>query len=134
MSSIFDIFDNVNVPSLGGALPHMHAARDAKQSAMRASSQADRAMERSLEAEFEVERLRLVTQAMWEFLKDQTDVTDSDLEARIQEIDLRDGKNDGKLDRQIAVCGQCHRKTGVRAHRLCFYCGSKLDKQHIVER
>ena len=108
--------------------------RRTESAANHATSQANRATERSVEVELEMERLQLVTQAMWEFLRERTEITDADLEAKIQEIDLRDGQSDGKMARQIAICGHCHRKTGVRAHRRCFYCGIPLEKQHVVER
>ena len=108
--------------------------READSTADMAASQANRATERSVEAELNVERLRLVTQAMWEFLRERTEITDADLEAKIQEIDLRDGSSDGEMARQVAICGHGQRKTGVRSHRRCFYCGTQLEKQHVVER
>lgn len=136
MSDIFtDLFSSGNSKgSLGFGILQHQQIRDADAAADRAGSQANRATERSIEAELNVERLRLVTQAMWEFLRERTEVTDADLEAKIQEIDLRDGQDDGKMARQVAICGHCHRKTGVRSHRRCFYCGTPLEKQHVVER
>ena len=109
-------------------------SRRTEQAANHATSQANRATERSVEAELNVERLQLVVQAMWEFLQERTEITDADLEAKVQEIDLRDGQEDGKMAREVAICGTCQRKTGVRVHRRCFYCGAQLEKQHVVER
>ena len=120
--------------SVGRSIGQASESRRAAEAANHATSQANRATERSVEAELNVERLQLVTQAMWEFLRERIELTDADLEAKIQEIDLRDGQADGQMARQVAVCGHCHRKTGVRAHRRCFYCGSALEKQHVVER
>ena len=136
MGDIFtDLFgEGSSRGSVGLGVLQAQQIRDADAAADRAGAQANRATERALEAEMNVERLLLVTQAMWEFLRERTEVTDADLEAKIQEIDLRDGQGDGKMARQVAVCGNCHRKTGVRAHRRCFYCGTTLEKQHVVER
>lgn len=81
-----------------------------------------------------LEKLQLVTQAMWEILRERHGVTDEELEAKILEVDLRDGTKDGRMARAVAVCGTCGRKTGVRHHRACFYCGEAIEGQHIVER
>ena len=120
--------------SVGRGIDQAFESRRTEAAANHAASQANRATERSVEVELEMERLQLVTQAMWEFLRERTEITDADLETKIQEIDLRDGQGDGKMARQIAICGHCHRKTGVRTHRRCFYCGTELEKQHVVER
>ena len=129
---LFDLSDGASLAAKG--INQAFESRQAEQAANHATSQANRATERSVETELDLERLQLVTQAMWEFLQEKTGLTDADLEAKVQEIDLRDGQSDGKMARQIAICGHCHRKTGVRAHRRCFYCGTTLEKQHVVER
>lgn len=131
-TKIFNISDGAGLASRG--IEQATESRRAESAANHATSQANRATERSVEAELNVERLQLVVQAMWEFLQERTEISDADLEAKIQEIDLRDGLADGQMARQIAVCGQCHRKTGVRMHRRCFYCGTQLEKKHVVER
>ncbi|MGJ8723099.1 MAG: hypothetical protein ACSHYB_00965 [Roseibacillus sp.] len=139
MNNIFTQIFGASRNVVGGAemvsqgVEQVFENRRTEQAANHATSQANRATERSVEAELNVERLQLVTQAMWEFLREATELTDADLEAKIQEIDLRDGQADGQMARQIAICGHCHRKTGVRTHRRCFYCGTTLEKQHVVE-
>jgi len=50
--------------------------------------------------------------------------------AKIEEIDLRDGKLDGKLH-LINECTQCKRKSAPR-HNNCLYCGAKISKSSIV--
>lgn len=135
MSDIFtDLFGSRGMSSsFVDTVQHLQI-READQAADHAKSQAGQAMERSLEAEMNVERLRLVTQAMWEFLKERTEISDADLEAKIEEIDLRDGRKDGKMSLSVAICGKCGRKTGVRAHCRCIYCGVKLERRHVVDR
>ncbi|MHC4995335.1 MAG: hypothetical protein ACYTGQ_09815, partial [Planctomycetota bacterium] len=46
--------------------------------------------------EDEVERLYMLTEAMWTMLKESGMFTDSDLVERVAEIDLRDGRLDGR--------------------------------------
>ena len=43
------------------------------------------------------------------------------------EIDLRDGKADGKMTRSDTDCFQCGRRLGKR-RRNCLYCGANLIK------
>ena len=39
-----------------------------------------------------LDKLLLVTRAMWELIRDQTSLTEEDLLAKVREIDLRDGR------------------------------------------
>ena len=57
------------------------------------------------------ERLYLVVQAMWELLKDKAGLTDADLDATVQEIDMRDGRLDGQDSTRTdpLTCRQCGR-------------------------
>lgn len=70
-----------------------------------------------------VEKLELITEALWEFLQKETKLTEADLIERITEIDLRDGKFDQKKKKTPAVeCRKCHRMNSKR-HTRCLYCG-----------
>jgi hypothetical protein len=100
----------------------------------RATAAAGRATQKAMEADRRVERLQLVVQAMWEMMREREGFTDPQLENMILEIDLRDGVKDGRMAREVAVCDACGRKTGVRHHRRCFYCGNTLQAEHVVER
>ena len=71
-----------------------------------------------------VARLALVNAAMWSLLKDRTGLTDAALTARIRDIDLRDGVEDGKLTPVVQTCAQCGRTLAPR-HRRCIYCGAE---------
>lgn len=50
--------------------------------------------------------------------------------AKIKEIDLRDGKLDGKLTRQH-ICNGCSRPIAPR-HVKCLYCGEAVDKASLL--
>ncbi len=74
------------------------------------------------------ERLYLVVQAMWELLKDKAGLTDADLDAKVQEIDMRDGRLDGQDSTQTApqTCSECGR-TILSGQSQCSWCGAQVD-------
>ena len=77
------------------------------------------------ELEIRYERLRLVTMAMWELLKTHTGLTESDLKKYIEELDMADGKLDGKIDQKkyFTNCSDCGRKI-LKSALVCVYCGA----------
>lgn len=74
------------------------------------------------ELEERMDKLQLVCMAMWEVIKDKTDMTEVDLMTKVQEIDLRDGIVDGKVTRTVKDCPKCRRRMSPR-HKRCLYCG-----------
>ena len=70
----------------------------------------------------QVERIALLNQALWELVRDRLQLTDADLEKIAQEVDLRDGKQDGRLSEHPLQCPQCGRVSNSR-HKKCLYCG-----------
>src|SRR5688500_9336994 len=78
---------------------------------------------RDLERRYE--RLRLVTVAMWALLKEHSGLTEADLRKFVNQIDLIDGKLDGKLSRNKGVidCQKCERRI-VKSALVCVYCGT----------
>lgn len=135
MSSLLsDIFSGGTLGASAGVDIYQAAQiREVGQDANRAESAANRANDKAMETDRRVERLQLVMQAMWELLREREGITDAELEQRILEVDLRDGVRDGRMATQVMICEQCHRKTGVKAHSRCFYCGAALVGQHVVE-
>ena len=79
-----------------------------------------------------MDSLAMTCQAMWELLRDRTDLTDEDIEEKLQEIDLRDGSADGKMTSTVGECPACHRTVNSR-HDRCLYCGVEISKDHIFE-
>jgi len=77
---------------------------------------------RDLERRYE--RLRLVTIAMWALLKEHSGLTESDLRKYVNQVDLIDGKLDGKLSRNKGVieCQKCDRRI-LKSALVCVYCG-----------
>jgi hypothetical protein len=82
---------------------------------------------------FDVEKLFMITEALWTILKEQHGYSDDELIGRIQEIDLRDGKLDGKVAKQQnPPCPHCGR-TLIGKRPVCFYCGTEVVRD-IFER
>jgi hypothetical protein len=66
----------------------------------------------------------MITEALWNILKEQHGYTDENLVQMVQDIDLRDGQLDGKVARQPnPPCSQCGR-TLMGKHPVCLYCGA----------
>lgn len=77
--------------------------------------------------EYKLDALSLASQAMWELLPIKHGVTERELMEKIQEIDLRDGKQDGKLEtKKLLQCPDCGHKT-KKFRSNCFWCGAKLS-------
>jgi hypothetical protein len=69
-----------------------------------------------------VERLALVNAAMWSLLSEKLGVTTDDLIAKIREIDLADGRSDGKISSTAKNCPKCNRILNSSTGN-CLYCG-----------
>jgi ribosomal protein S27AE len=98
---------------------------DAQQSASQAARKATDFQDRVRGLEDRIDRLLLTNMALWSLLRETMGVTDEDLNARIREIDLRDGVPDGKVTRSPRMCPQCQRTFSPR-HRRCLYCGQEV--------
>jgi hypothetical protein len=70
-----------------------------------------------------MDRLALVSQTMWELLRERTNLTNAEIIDKMHEIDLRDGVADGKIGPRVFLCESCGHK--VSAHNTsCIYCGA----------
>lgn len=68
-----------------------------------------------------LDKLTLVTHAMWTLLSERTQITEEDLLRRITEIDARDGTVDGRVARQPVKCS-CGAMVCAKFQR-CLFCG-----------
>jgi hypothetical protein len=69
-----------------------------------------------------VDRLSLAARAMWELVKERTGLTEDDLLRKVEEIDLSDGRLDGKV-RKAVECAACGKRI-ADSHSRCLYCGA----------
>ncbi len=103
-------------------------SHQAELSARNASAAASAARSKADFMQMDVEKLFMITEALWLLLKERHGYSDEDLIHRIQEIDLRDGKLDGKVAKQQkAACPQCGR-TLVGSRPVCLYCGAAVER------
>lgn len=81
------------------------------------------------ELRFEIERLLMITEALWSMVKDQHGYNDDQLIAKVAEIDMRDGKLDGRVTTKEGplACPQCGRTLGKR-RPACLYCGTAVAR------
>lgn len=81
------------------------------------------------------EKLALLTQALVELLQTRLGLTEAEILDKVIEIDLRDGRQDGRMGGNATTCDNCQRPYNVRKNR-CLYCdhvnavtdGSLLDR------
>jgi hypothetical protein len=106
-------------------LHNHHKAAAAQATASAAKHQSSGNEQKVKELELKLERTLMVTEALWEIIKKSHKLEDSDLKSLIQEIDLRDGKSDGKVQKtEPSKCPSCG-KTIQRNNSNCMYCGAE---------
>ncbi|MAG94697.1 MAG: hypothetical protein CMJ48_13270 [Planctomycetaceae bacterium] len=120
MSLFYDLYQNAQISS-------------ARSTAGRAESKAQSASDEIRDLNARVDKLCLLSQAMWESLRDRTKMTDEDILERVHEIDARDGVVDGKMGSPGRRCPTCDRALSAK-HGKCLYCGYTEDeKDHVFE-
>jgi hypothetical protein len=82
--------------------------------------------DRVAELEERVDRLALVSMALWTLLKKREDWDEEELLKQITALDLQDGKLDGQVQNAVTECPKCHRPLS-RRHRKCLYCEFELQ-------
>ena len=97
---------------------------DVENTAQESSRKATDFQSRVRQLEDSIDRLVLVNAALWSLLKDRTGLTDAALMARVRDIDLRDGVEDGKITTTVQNCQKCGRTMAPR-HKRCLYCGGE---------
>lgn len=74
-----------------------------------------------------LDRLLLICQAMWELIKEKTDLKDEDLLKMVTELDLRDGKPDRRYTNPPVDCPKCGAKI-CRKFNRCLFCGHEYSE------
>ena len=103
--------------------PMTIAAEMTADSAQQTARDAESAVE---SLKFDVNRLLMITEAPWTLLKQQHGYKDEDLVKLITEIDLRDGKLDGRVaPSEPRTCPSCGR-VAAKNRPVCLYCGKPV--------
>jgi hypothetical protein len=90
-----------------------------------ARSQAQTAQDQAEQLESRLEALMLANAAMWSLMRERLGVTDAELIEKMRQIDLLDGKADGKMSPRVVECSACKRTMSTRFRR-CVYCGTPI--------
>ena len=111
--------------SLGAGQPRGEAVGQSlfKEQAKQEKEKARSARAIVSELERRIDKLTLICMALWSMLSEKTEFGEEDLIKRVRKIDLMDGAEDGRLQRQVAQCPKCNRIMSQR-HTRCLYCGS----------
>lgn len=77
--------------------------------------------------ENELERVYMITEALWRIVQEKFRLDDEDLTKLLYVIDMRDGRQDGRVARQgPRTCSACGRAV-ARRHSHCIYCGEFIQ-------
>ncbi len=95
------------------------------------NAQADTSQSRALRTDLDflrtdIERLLMITEALWGILKEKHGYTDEELTNRITEIDRRDGAVDGRVAQSPPGSGPRCNRTLERKRPYCLYCGQAI--------
>ena len=101
---------------------------DAQKRADHAVASAQRAKAEAPSVDARVDRLTLITCALWELLRDRSDLKEADLINKMREIDLRDGVEDGKVGIPAVKCSSCGRTISAK-DATCIYCAEDNSKK-----
>lgn len=72
----------------------------------------------------DIDRLMMITEALWAFLKKEHGYSDDDLAKAINALDLRNSGTAKDAQEKCPTCGRM-----VSAHRrLCLYCGNPVPE------
>jgi hypothetical protein len=106
-------------PSLGGTgLSNLSASLEAGQ----ARTDAREAQTGVELMQHDIDRLLMLTEALWKFIKTQHNYTDDDLVKAIMEIEMRDGESPKHQPVECPACGRMN--SGKRP--MCIYCGKPI--------
>lgn len=103
-------------------------------SASAAKAEASAARSKVEKLEGDVERLLMITEALWLFIKREHNYNDKQLMEVIAKIDMKDGRMDGRVSIKAPPqkCPGCRRVLPKRQPK-CMFCG-ELVLRHPFER
>lgn len=117
-----------------GRIQEASATADAARSAARSTERDLRQLSADVDGlQRQVERLTLANLALAQILRDRLGVKQLEIEGVIRDLDLSDGKLDGRIDRpmQVKRCEGCDRVNGPQRYS-CLYCGKGLPQDSIL--
>ena len=95
---------------------------DAKADARRSVYDATKALSTAETFQRRIDKMAILIQAMWSLLSENTNLTEEDLKKRVVDIDMIDGKLDGKVSKKPLICKKCGAGISRRFNK-CVICG-----------
>ena len=124
MFDLWDVFQQGQIDSTRRDVDS--AKRDVKHTSARLQNE-------SLRLESKLDNLAIICQALVEILRDKGGVTEEEILSKINEIDARDGRVDGKMTGRPVDCPRCNRATHTR-QVVCMYCSAPLPGTTFVDK
>lgn len=84
-----------------------------------------------LDLEKLVARTQLAVEAMAEIMQSRLGIEHQEIINKMLEIDMRDGKHDGRITPVAVSCEKCQRPIPVNSPK-CIYCGQLREDDHRV--
>ena len=109
-------------------IPTAVESREARKQAGAAMKKAADVSSEVMRLQNRLDRLHLITQALWELLREKLALTDEQLTRLIEEIDSRDGVKNAKVAIKPVTCPDCKRPASVRTD-MCIYCGKQVERK-----
>lgn len=111
---LWDLYQHYRISQLGQRLDRLHdaPARDSL------------ARDEVLRLEEKLDRLALITRALFELVQESTGISETKLSAKVVEIDLRDGQADNKMTAKPKRCPKCEAMLSPKFGR-CLFCGHR---------
>lgn len=102
-------------------------SRQASNEALSASHRASKASDEAIFLKADLEKLMMITEVLWSILKQHHGYTDADLVHKVEQIDMKDGKLDGKVAKSAPMkCPSCNRTIQKKRSR-CLWCGCRVE-------
>ena len=122
-----DLFDVFQQAQIAEAQANAFSAKDD------ANRTGNRLVTETQRLESKIDGLALICQALIEILRDNGGVSENMIKKKIREIDLRDGRADGRIVGKPLECPQCRRPAHTR-QKVCMYCGTTVKIGMLVEK
>ncbi len=93
-----------------------------------ASRRSERAAD---EVGIRLDRTVLAVEALWTLVREKLNISEEELAQRMNDLDLSDGRLDGKVTKGAVSCPKCRRTISRRLPK-CIYCGQAIVHDPFV--
>lgn len=83
------------------------------------------------ESAMRLDRAVLALEAVWTLVREKLNLTEEELAQRMNDLDLSDGRLDGKVNKGAVTCPGCSRTISRRLPK-CIYCGQAIVHDPFV--